>query len=162
MDQKEKTKLIWFSILTITLGSIASFLLYFAGWVASITSFITMFVLILIYKKFCKSVPNKKTLIYEIVAVNLSHIVAIVISMFVTTAIYNNISVGDAFGLISSSLVSYLILLIITISLTVAMSLFGSLSAYQYYNNVFKTCEIIAAPTQGDEQAKQEPTEKTE
>ena len=150
MEQKEKTKLIWFSILTITLGSIASFLLYFAGWVASMAAFITMFVLIFIYKKFCENLPNKKTLICQIVTVNITHIATVVLAMFVTSLLGNG--------------AASVILLIVTIVLTVIMSLFGSLSAYQYYNNVFKTCEIIATPTQNNEQQppQQQTTEKTE
>ena len=158
MEQQNKTKLIWFSILTIALGTMVSFVLYFAGWVASITSFITMFVLILIYKKYSQNLPNKKILIWEIIAVNLSHIFAIAFSMFATAAIFNNVSIGETLSVISSSIVSYMIWLFITIVLTVAMSLFGSLSAYQYYKNVFQQTDITKQ--QKNQEQKQE--EKTE
>ena len=162
MEQQNKTKLIWFSILTIAVGTIVSFVLYFAGWVASITSFITMFVLILIYKKYCQNLPNKKTLIYELVAVNLSHVIAIVLSMFVTAAIFNNISIFDAISLISTSVVSYIVWLSITTILMIAMSLFGSLSAYQYYKNVFQQNNTIAKQSSKTEQQNNQEKEKQE
>ena len=138
MEQQNKTKLTWLSILTVALGTIASLLLYFAGWVASVTSFITMFVLIFLYKKYCGELPKRKTLIYEIIAVCTSHVLAILLSMFIMAAIYNNVSIGEAIAMISSNIVSYIVLFVITMVLTIAMSLFGTLSAYQYYKNVFK------------------------
>ena len=131
MEQNTKN-LVWINIITIFIGAIASFLLYFFGWVASITSFITMYVLILIYIKYCKKLPSKKILVGLIITVCLTHILSIVFSLFVTTAIANKISLAAAFALVASTFVSYVIVLALSITLTIAMSLFGTLSAYQF------------------------------
>ena len=155
MEQNTK-KLVWFSILTIFLGTIASFLMYFFSWVASITAFITMYVFICIYKKFCQKLPNKKTLTYTILVVNITHIIAIIFGMFVTTAIANKISLGDAFSLISSTFASYVVMLVITILLTIATSLFGCLSAYQYHKSVYQTNQLAFNQNQQEQENEQD------
>ena len=159
MEQNTK-KLVWFSILTIFLGTIASFLLYFFGWLSSITAFITMYIFISLYKRFCQKLPDKKTLTYSILVVNITHIIAIVFALFVTTAIANKISLADAFALVSTTFVSYVGMLVITILLTIGMSLLGCLSAYQYHKNVFKTNDLDFNQNQQEKENEQELNEQ--
>ena len=105
-------------------------------------------------------ITRQKNINIQHLVVNITHIIAIVFALFVTTAIANKISLADAFALVSTTFVSYVGMLVITILLTIGMSLLGCLSAYQYHKNVFKTNDLDFNQNQQEKENEQELNEQ--